>query len=220
MKRLFKFPKLNIMIFALTGSDIATWGIFNILSTFIGIFLSNKLGMNAVQVVGIGLGIYTFTRAIFQIPVGLIADKLKSTNDEVILLIIGNLLMGIPYAMLVFVSNPGMYYLIQAIFGIGGAINLVAWRKLFALSLDKDKEGLEYAIYGTLFGLFGAAISTIAGLISNISETHFNVVIFVLGLIIANSWIFGVWVLKIKRNEEIKMNNERNNLTNENKEME
>jgi MFS family permease len=159
--------------------------------------------MDTVQIIGIGIAVFTISRALLQIPIALVADKLKSGTDEIVFLIIGNLLMGLPYLFIPFISTELQYYLIQAVFGTGSAINLISWRKLFALNLDKDREAIEYAVYDTILSVSTALFSTVAGIIANISDFYFDIVMLTIGIIMSSSWIWGVLILIHKKNESI-----------------
>ena len=95
-----RINNINKAITLLTLSDIFVWGSFTITSVLAGIYLSNKLGANTIKFIGIGTSIYLLTRGLFQIPIGIINDKYESEKDEVILLTLGILLMGIPFFFL------------------------------------------------------------------------------------------------------------------------
>ena len=80
----------------------------------------------------IGTAIYFLTRAITQLPIGYITDKIKKDKDEIIILIAGIILMGFPYILYPLISTPMHYYILQFVFGLGVSLNIVNWRKLFA----------------------------------------------------------------------------------------
>src|SRR5688572_19415438 len=88
---------INRVIWLLTCSDIFTWGLFMTVTPLSGLFLSTKLGLNVIEVVGLGTSIFFLSKGIFQIPTGLITDRIKKDRDDIIFLLIGNLFMGVPY---------------------------------------------------------------------------------------------------------------------------
>ncbi|MFC1646760.1 MFS transporter [Patescibacteria group bacterium] len=178
----------------MTVSDIFTWGSQTILVALVGIYLSSKLGGNAAKFVGIGTGIYYLTRSLTQIPIGIMLDKINHDKDEIIALVIGSILMGLPYLFYSLIKSEYTYYALQAVFGLGASMNLVSWRKLFSQNLDTGKVGIEYGIYETLMSAVTAIFSIIAGIVANTSLIYFERVIYALGVIMISGSIFA-WSL-------------------------
>jgi len=195
------FKKLNRVVIYLTISDVFTWGTFMILSALTGLYLAQKLGQNAIQFVGIGTAIYFLTRAIFQIPLGRITDKYKNDKDEILILFVGILLMGVPFIFYPYISLPIHFYLLQFVFGIGVAFNVTNWRKLFALNVDGGREGRQYALYETIVSACTAVLSIVGGIIANLGTIYFDMVISFAGIVIM---LGSIWVVLIYRYEERK----------------
>jgi len=193
--------KFNKSVYLLTLSDIFTWGSHSILGALVGIYLSQKLGGNAAEFVGIGTGIYYLARSITQIPVGLLLDKIKHDKDEIIILVLGSILMGSPFLFYSLIQTQYLYYALQFVFGLGASMNLVSWRKLFSQSLDVGKVGLEYGIYETSISVATAIFSIIAGIVANTSQIYFERVIFAIGLIMISGSIW-VWALLTVKNRK------------------
>lgn len=195
--------KFNKSVSFLTLSDISTWGSHTVLIALIGIYLANKLGTNATEFVGIGTGIYYLSRATFQIPFGLLLDKIKHDRDEIIVLVLGSILMGLPFLFYSLIQTQYLYYFLQFIFGLGVSMNLTSWRKLFSQSLDRGKVGLEYGIYGTLVSLATAIFSITAGIVANINQIYFERVIFTIGLIMISGSLWAGALLTIKHRKTL-----------------
>ena len=193
--------RLNKVVIYLTLSDVFTWGTFMILSALTGLYLAQKLGQNAIQFVGIGTAIYFLTRAIFQIPLGRITDKYKNDKDEILILFVGILLMGVPFIFYPYISLPIHFYLLQFVFGIGVAFNVTNWRKLFALNVDGGREGRQYALYETIVSACTAVLSIVGGIIANLGSIYFDMVISFAGVVIM---LGSIWVVLIYRYEERK----------------
>lgn len=194
-----KTRKINKTVLLLTLTDVFSWGPFYIISTISGIYLANKLGEDTVQFIGIGTAIYYVTRSIFQIPIGYITDKLKTTTDEMVMLCLGVILMGIPYILYPQISLPIHYYILQFVFGVGSSLNLTTWRKLFALNIDKGKEGSQYAFYEAATSLSSALLATSMGYIANISERHFDIIIVLSGLVMSLACLWVICISKMKQ---------------------
>ena len=195
MKNIFKrLSKFNKVVIYLSLSDVFTWGSYALISTLTGLYLANKLGENTVQFVGIGTSIYFLTRALFQIPIGTLTDKHKHDKDEILLLFCGILLMGFPFLLYPHIQNQYHYYVLQFIFGLGVSLNVTTWRKLFALNVDKGKEGRQYSIYEIIMSASTAVICVIGGYIANMGGLYFDTVISLAGCIIM---LGGVWTVAI-----------------------
>lgn len=190
--------KINLNIWLLTFNDVFNWGVHYVVTILIGLYLSQKLGYPAIEVVGIGAGLAYLTRGLVQIPLGLLGDRLNSLSDEILLLISGNMIMGLGVIAIVVVTEAWQYYLIQIFFGFGMTLNIVDWRKLFAKNLDVGREGLEYAVYDTSMSLAIASLSAIGGVIASLAPVYFDLVILVIGAIILVS---NLWVIPLYRQQ-------------------
>src|SRR3989344_815265 len=115
-KFLFSRPKVNKVIVLLTLSDIFTWGIHFVVLALVGIYISERLGQNAVQIVGIGSAVYTGSRGLLELPVGRLTDIIRFDHDEIVILSLGNIIMGTSYLFYPLISSPSAYYALQFTF--------------------------------------------------------------------------------------------------------
>jgi MFS family permease len=164
----------------------------------IGIFLSTKFGDKTIFYVGIATACYFVTRAIFQIPIGLISDKIRHDNDEIVILFLGCFTMGIGYILIPFISVPWHYFIIMSVIGLGASMNLNSWRKLFARNLDKNHEGVGYGFYETIMSFSTAIISLVGGYFSSLSNSAFEIVLVVIGISIILGGIISGSIIRIK----------------------
>jgi len=148
--------------------------------------------------VGVGAGIYGLIYGTLQVPVGIIIDKVKGNKDEVVALFFGNTLLGVPFLLYPHITEEYHYYILQMLLAIGGATNIVSWRKLFALNLDKDKEGIEYAGYEAFMAFAIALFSFIFGLVASRGDSIFDLLVSVIGVIMIAS---NMWVYLIHKNK-------------------
>lgn len=188
--------KFNRVVLLLTLADIFTWGPLFIISALSGIYLADKLGRNTIEFVGIGTGISYITRAVFQIPVGTLTDRIKKDKDEIIILAIGAVLMGLPFLFYPLITDTWHYFVLQFVFGIGISLDVVNWRKLFAVNVTKGIEGKEYAIYDTALSTSTAILSVILGIIANLGDQYFDIVMITAGIIMI---LASVWILSISK---------------------
>ncbi len=193
--------RINKTVLYLTISDIFAWGPYNIIATLAGVYLAYKLGENTAQFIGIGTSIYYISRAVFQIPIGYLNDKYNKDRDEILLLFIGILLMGASFIFYPQISQPIHYYILQFIFGLGVSLNVINWRKLFAMNIDKGREGMQYGIYDTVLSLSTALISVVAGVVANMGSIYFDLVMCGSGIVImlGNIWVVLVYLDKERK---------------------
>ncbi|MDY0097428.1 MAG: MFS transporter [Candidatus Dojkabacteria bacterium] len=196
-----KLTGFNRIVIYLSLSDVFSWGAFTVISILSGIYLSDKLGVDTLKFLGIGTSIYFFTRAAFQIPIGLITDKYKKDRDEILILFVGVLLMGLPYIFYPYIETPLQYFILQFIFGLGVSLNVTNWRKLFALNIDGGKEGIQYGIYDLIMSVSAGLLSIVAGTIANMGDLYFDTVISLAGVLIM---LGSVWVILIYKYEDRK----------------
>jgi MFS family permease len=198
------FKNINKVILYLTLSDAFVWGPFIIIANLSSLYLSTRLGADTVSFIGIGTGIYFITRAIFQMPIGMLTDKIENDKDEIIILFLGIVLMGLPFFFYPMITQPFQYYVLQFIFGIGVSFNLPNWRKLFALNLDQGKEGFQYGFYETIISISTALFSALIGFIANLGDIYFDWAMRGVGGLML---LAGIWALMILRVEKRKSNN-------------
>lgn len=197
----FKTDKVsyNKVLFLLTASDIFTWGLVAIINALAGLYLENKLeGVSAVQIVGIGTGLYSLVNGSLQIPIGLFVDKIKSDKDDILVLFTGNLLMGLTFLLFPFIESQYFYFFLQMILGAGAAMNLVTWRKMFATNLDKNKEGMQYGVYQSIVSVCVAFFGVIAGSVAKLGASEFDTVMFAIGSVMMLSGIFILLIFKVQ----------------------
>lgn len=191
--------KMNKVVLLLTLSDVFTWGPFYIISALSGIYLATKLGAGTVEFVGVGTAIYFLTRAVTQMPIGFITDKIKKDRDELIILIIGILLMGLPYIFYPMITKDFHYYILQFVFGLGVSLNLSNWRKLFAMNVDSGREGRQYGFYETIISLCTVILSATFGLVANLGDIYFDIVMIGSGILMMAGSIWIVMIFNFKK---------------------
>lgn len=194
-----KQSKRNSVVLFLTLSDMLSWGPFLIISALSGIYLSDKLGLDTIRFVGIGTSVYYITRSIVQIPLGYITDKIKSDTDEILLLALGTILMGLPYTFYPHITMPLHYYVLQFIFGFGVALSVTNWRKLFAMNVDSGIEGRQYAFYETTISLFTAILSVVISSLANLNQAYFDYVMVGAGIVMMLGSIAVLMIFSINK---------------------
>jgi MFS family permease len=131
-------------------------------------------------------------------PIGMLTDKINNDKDEIILLTIGIILMGLPFLFYPIITEAYQYYILQFIFGFGVSLNLPNWRKLFALNLESGKEGFLYGFYETMVSFSTAIFSVIIGYIANLGDVYFDWAMRGVSILmmLAGGWILLIFTVK------------------------
>jgi len=189
----------------LTFSDVFTWGFYFIIATLSGIYLEEKFGEDIVSIIAIGGAIYFVIRGLLQIPISRVLDRMQSDKDEIIVLSIGCIFMGLPFLFYPSITTPMQYYILQVVFSLGVAMNLNPWRKLFATNLEVGKEARGYAFYDMINSLFIAVSVFFVGQVANVSQHYFDLVMISLGLLVMTG---GFWASLIATDDKRKSLNQ------------
>jgi MFS family permease len=197
--------KVGKVIWLLTLSDIFTWGGTTLLNSLTGLYIALRLGENAFMVMGTTITIFFLTRAIFQLPIGILLDKIKKDRDEIWALLIGVLLMGLPFTLYPFAQHAWEFYLLHFVYGLGTSLNLNAWRKLFAKNLDRGREGVTYGVYETVMSLGAALFSFLGGSFANwLDVEQFGLVIVGIGVLIMAAGIWAILLFSVENRKSDK----------------
>lgn len=87
--------------------------------------------------------IYSITIGVLMLIFGKLEDKLNKRR----MVVLGYSLNTIGTAGYLFIQQPVHLFIVQAILGIGTAINNPAWDAIFSTSVDKRKESFEWACW-------------------------------------------------------------------------
>lgn len=178
MKRHITINILNRNIRHLTASDTFIWSTILANNFLIALYVEDKLGTEAVKVIAIGAMITFIIRAVVQTPIARYLDRDKRMTDEIIAIMTGGFLVFLAHMLLPHLSQAWHYYVLQFMIGFGIAINLPAWRKVFASSLDPGKEAVEYAVYDSILTGFTAIFIALIGMVVY-STGNFNYLFYV-----------------------------------------
>jgi len=183
---------INIIIKILILSDFLIFAAYQLFTPIFAIFISEKISAD-LEVIGIATGIYLFSKALFEMPVGIMIDKSKSEKDDLLAAIFGTVLVGIVYFSYNFVNSVSQLYVAQGFLGLGAAIAYPGWYTIFTRHIDKGKEGFEWSLYDVLLGVGMAASAALGGFIAD--KYSFGV-LFVLVAIVTFVGAFLLFLIK------------------------
>ena len=174
------FKSINKIIKVLTFSDLFLLTGFGFLSPIFAIFITERIQGGNAEVAGFSMAIYLITQSLVQIPFGRYLDRHQGEKDDLLFVMIGFLFASFVAFAYIFVSMPWHIYVLQAIYGLGMAMNIAGWPAIFTRHIDKGREAFEWSTRSTLVGV-GAGISgALGGII--ITEFGFEILFISIGI--------------------------------------
>lgn len=189
-----KIFSINRIVRNLIGADILFLSAFGLVAPVFAVFITEQIKNGDVKIVGFAAGIYWILRAILQIPVGKFLDQTKGEKDDFYCLVIGYILTTLVPFGYILSSLPWHIYFLAIINALGMAMAYPAWCAIFTRHIDKGREGLEWASYGTAVDLGIGTAGVIGGLM--VSKFGFDSVFLIVGII---SLISGLLLLTLRK---------------------
>jgi len=155
---------MNPIVRMLVISDFFVLAGIGFLGPILPIFIVDWIPDGSVKVAGFASAIY-MVMWVLQIPVGRYLDRHHGDRDEYIFLVVGGFITAVALFLFTFAQTPLHIYLIQALAGLGRAIDLPAWYKIFTKKIDRDKEGYDWGVENVTVALAVGFVSALAGLI-------------------------------------------------------
>lgn len=191
--------KFNPIIRILTFIDALVWAGYFMNNAIVAIYLSDRIGIDPIRAIGFGYAIFLVSRSLFQIPIAKFLDSKKSIN-ELYAISTGGLLIALSFISYLFISHEYHLYLTQAVFGLGAAIYLPAWKKTYTKNVDVGGEGSDWATTDTITALSAAALTAVAAFV--VSRTDSFTYLFFIASFLAV--IGALSVLALVRSKKIK----------------
>lgn len=172
MKQRFTKPQhyflkdINPVIRLLIISDTVLMGAAGLLGPIFALFIEDFIQGGNAAVAGIAIGIYLFTKSVFQVPIAYLIDKIRGEKDDFWLMFIFTILIAITPLLYLVINTPLQLYIIQFILGFFAAFTFPTYMAVFTRHIDKKKEGMEWGIYFTLIDLTSAAFAAVGGYIA------------------------------------------------------
>jgi MFS family permease len=192
--------KINPIVKALIASDFLVWSGVNLISPIIAIFIIERVAGGTIGIIGLATTIYFISRAIFEVPVGILIDKKKGENDDLFVAVLGMIIFGTVYLLFPSITEVWQLLVAQAILGMSCAISFPGWYSLFTRHIDKEKEAFEWSLHDVLLGSGIAACAAIGAFVAE--KYGFDIVFYIAGGLI----IFGglsLLLIKDKINKPI-----------------
>jgi sugar phosphate permease len=170
---------INKVVKILIYSDLVFFSGWGLVTPIFAIFIVEKIEGGSVVVAGIASAIFWILRSVLRVPMGIYLDKTRGEKDDFWFIVGGFLLAGlVPFGFLL-TSLPWHIYLLQALFGLGIALNTSGWTAVFTRHIDKGKESTEWGLDATAIGLGGGIAGAVGGFL--VSKFGFELIFIVVG---------------------------------------
>ncbi|MBI2097245.1 MAG: MFS transporter [Candidatus Sungbacteria bacterium] len=157
--------RINPIVRMLVISDFFILAGLGFIGPMLPIFIVNQIPGGDVRAAGFAAAIY-MAMWVFQIPIGRYLDRTKGERDDYTFLVAGAFITSAALFLFSVAETPWHIYLIQALAGLGRAIDLPAWYSIFTRKVDKKREGYEWGVENVTAALSVGFVSAIAGLIA------------------------------------------------------
>lgn len=191
---------VNKVIQFLTYSDIMMMSGWGLIAPILAVHFSDNIIGGSVAVAGLASTIYFLVKSVVQIPVARWTDLHKGEKDDYWVMIMGSILITITAFAYAWVRCPWQLYLVQVIYGLGGALSFPSWLAIFTRHVDKQKEGFEWSLYYSVTDIGAAMAAGLGGLM--VEKMGFVPLFYVVGIMSAAGTMFLAGVagdLKYKR---------------------
>lgn len=199
IRRFISEIRVSRIIIFMTYSDILIVTGWGLISPLIAVFITEQIEGATIKTAGIASTIYFLTKSFFQIPFARIIDKWEGEKDDYISMMIGSLLVSITPFFYAFIKTPIQLFVVQFMYGLGGALSYPSWLAIFTRHIDKKQEGLEWSLYYTATDLGAALSASLGGFIAY--EYGFRNIFFLIGIVN----IIGTSILLLIKSDIIKL---------------
>lgn len=165
-------------------SDLFIIGSFGLVQPIFAVYMLQNVAGTTLSAIGIAVTIQLVTKAVVQIMVAKWTDEEPGNRRELGTLFVGSILMSLVSFGYIWASNLSILYVLQFLYGLGGALAFPGWVVMYSRYIRADKAGYEWSVYSTIVSLGTAAAAAIGAHVAEFySFTHLFVVIGILSLI-------------------------------------
>lgn len=157
---------VNRVVWFLTCSDILLLSSFGLISPIFAVFVTGQVKGADLGAVGLASTIYLLLKSGLQVPLARVVDKVRGERDDFLAMLVGSIIISVVPLFYIFVKNVSQLFLVQAIYGIGGAFAYPPWVAIFTRHVDKKRTGWEWSVYATLTDFGGAITAGVGGFLA------------------------------------------------------
>lgn len=157
---------VNRVIRALILSDFFLFFGLGLLAPIFAVFILEHID-NRLEVIGLAAAIYWVTRMLLVIPLSKYMDTRSGSADEYLLMILGTMVISLVPLGYSIAASVWHIYGLQALYGLGSAMAVPAWRILFTNNVDRAIIGFEWSLEDVSVGFAMAASAVLGALIAD-----------------------------------------------------
>jgi len=132
------------------------------------IFMMENVAGSTLTAIGIAVTIQLASKSFFQMIVAKWTDEEPGNRRELYTLFVGSILMSlIPFGY-IWAKTLSAVYILQFLYGLGGALNFPGWVVIFSRYSRNEKAGYEWSLYNTIVSLGTAATAAIGAYMADI----------------------------------------------------
>src|SRR3989344_3168297 len=159
--------RINHVVRTMVLSDFFINAGFSVFAPVFAICITGQIQGGSLQVVGFAAAIFQIFKSSLQIPIAKVLDRDHGEYDDFYSMIFGTSLIATVPFWYIFASEPIHIYIIQAIYGIGGAFAIPPWYAIFSRHIDNLKENVEWSFDSVAIGIGGASAAAIGGILAD-----------------------------------------------------
>ncbi len=136
---------------------------YGVIGPIFAIFVADEIAGGTAQVAGFAVAIFWAVKAVVQLPIARVLDKIKGERDDFWAYVGSEIAFALGMFAYLFVSTPLQIYVLQAFLGVAYAFYMASMYGLFSRHLDKHLESTEWSLYSVFSYSIATAIATAVG---------------------------------------------------------
>ncbi len=148
---------------------LTAWGLIHPL---LAVFVVENIPQGTVFIAGSALALYWLTRAILQLPIGIILDQTEGEKDDFYVLIISLMLAGFASLLFLGVNSVAGLFAVMVLEGIAFSLYTPAWGSIFVRHLDQNHMAFDLSLGSAASGLAIGVASFVGGALAKFIGFH------------------------------------------------
>lgn len=190
-----KYFNINGFIKIMILSDFTMFSAFGLIAPIFAIFSAETLAGGSIFKAALGSTVFLLVKSFLQIPISKAIDKNHGEIDDYWTAVIGTYIIALVPFLYFFISSITQLYIVQILYGIGGALAFPGWISMYTRHLDRGHESFEWSIYNTTISVATAITAAIGGYL--IQLYGFRIIF----LLVGSFGVLGATILLLNKNK-------------------
>lgn len=144
-------------------SDLFLVGSFGLIQPIFAVFMLQGISGASITAIGVAAAIQLVTKSFLQLIIARWTDEEPGNKRELLTLFLGSLIISLVPFGYFFSTTLTHIYILQFLYGVGGALICPGWLVMFTRHTRDSKAGYEWSLYSTIIGLGTAAAAYMGG---------------------------------------------------------